>query len=84
MADVAQCVRCGAQVSTDLSADGICPTCLLKLGLALPDHATGEDTTVSASPTAAARTAGGQLLSSGQTFGTYRIERLLGKGGMDI
>ena len=82
MADVAQCVRCGAQVSTDLSADGICPTCLLKLGLALPDHATGEDTTVSASPTAAVRTAGGQLLSSGQTFGTYRIERLLGKGGM--
>ena len=33
MTDVAQCVRCGAEVPDGLSAQGICPACLLKLGL---------------------------------------------------
>ena len=82
MSESSQCVRCGAEVVEGLSADGICPNCLLTLGLATPELPNDEQPTVTATPGSASRSVEGQLLSSGETFGTYRIERLLGRGGM--
>ena len=81
MADPSYCVRCGTEVTEGLSADGICPNCLLTLGLASA-AADDDQPTVSVSPGSARRPTQGQLLASGETFGTYRIERLLGRGGM--
>ncbi len=81
MADPSQCVRCGTEVFEGLSADGVCPNCLLTLGLTtnLPID---DQPTVSVSPGSARRPTQGQLLASGETFGTYHIGRLLGRGGM--
>ncbi len=70
MADPSHCVRCGTEVVEGLSADGVCPNCLLTLGLASTDLPPDEQPTISATPVSAGRSVQGQLLSSGQTFGT--------------
>src|SRR5687768_3458556 len=69
-----QCLECGAALrNTDLQ--GLCPKCLLKLGLA-SQLASGSVMT----------TAPGLLADGAFTepfdFGEYRVHRLLGKGGM--
>ncbi|MEX2119400.1 MAG: protein kinase [Pirellulales bacterium] len=60
------CPKCGAEVPAD-APGGICPKCLLQEGL---------------ESTAGYEGSRGQLLEAGEQFGSYRIGRLLGKGGM--
>ena len=82
MTEMNRCEECGSDVHASLSAEGLCPACLLWLGLG--GRQNREDHTTMPRP-AAPRTPWvetGSRLDSGQEFGTYRIERLLGKGGM--
>lgn len=70
------CVRCGRAWPLD-AADGLCPVCLLNTGVAdseLPTRSTG-------SPMSPADEMS-NWLHEGDTWGNYRIGRLLGRGGM--
>ena len=85
MADTHRCPQCGAELAKDV-AQGLCPNCLMKAGLGSRTEA-GEGGTLappddglnlwSSSP-GQART----LPEAGKTFGSYRLMRLLGQGGM--
>ncbi len=73
-----RCEECGSDVQEGLSSEGLCPACLLWLGL-------GSDRTPEDYSTAARSAAfrvpwsdAAASLSAGQNFGTYRVERLLG------
>ena len=68
---VTNCLECGAEIPAE--AKGLCPKCLLKLGLASQLGSTS----LPASPANS-----GPVPIMPFEFGTYRIERLLGKGGM--
>jgi serine/threonine-protein kinase len=41
MSDIRQCPECGSVLAADATADGLCPRCLLRLGLASDDEAVG-------------------------------------------
>lgn len=75
-----RCVECGAEIPLGMSSDRVCPACLLKLGLA-DDHTPGDDDPTNTAPPHARPRAGG-MIAPGQSFGPYRVGRLLGKGGM--
>ena len=83
MNDTAQCVGCGAEIPAAKSSNGLCPTCLLKLGVGRSDsHAPRDDDPTTSDPRRRRRGDGERMIPEGQQFGPYRIQRLLGKGGM--
>ena len=71
------CTQCGANLADD-AARGLCPRCLLQVGMgSQPD------------PNATVAAIGGAgplraLPNIGESFGSYRILRLLGRGGMGV
>ena len=67
MVQFADCNRCGALLEPDSSVVGVCAACLLETAL----HDEPADTSDSF-----------QGLPEGTIFGSFRIGRLLGKGGM--
>jgi hypothetical protein len=82
------CARCGAGLSPDSSVSGLCPACLLQLGLA------PESTASTVAPALAGATHASQRPAShlrfaprasvpavGGPFGPYRLMRELGRGG---
>jgi len=80
MNQTGRCVGCGAEIPPGVSSDGLCPVCLLKLGLAGDRTPGDEDQTATASRYA--RAGAGWMIPDGQPFGSYRVNRPLGKGGM--
>ena len=83
MDETGRCVGCGAEIPPGKSSGGLCPACLLKLGVGRPDsEAPRDDDLPTASALPGAGRGGGRMIPAGQHFGPYRIDRLLGKGGM--
>ena len=77
------CRRCGKTLPTD-APEGLCAACLLLAGTgSLTGSAADDAPTLSrASADLAASAGDGQQLDPGQSWGPYRIGRLLGRGGM--
>ena len=72
------CRECGTELAED-AVRGLCPLCLLQVGLA--------SQTTDPNATVAANGGGGKrrpLPNVGEQFGSYRILRLLGRGGMGV
>jgi len=76
------CPRCGKALADD-APEGLCAACLLAAGTETLTHATLDDAvTVPARGGAAAQYVAVSHLTDGQSWGPYRIGRLLGRGGM--
>jgi len=76
------CPRCGKALADD-AAEGLCAACLLAAGTETLTHATLDDAlTVPARGGSAVQYAAVAQLTDGQSWGPYRIGRLLGRGGM--
>ena len=69
------CLECRTPLTSD-APQGLCPACLLKT--AMQKTATGAST----SPGGANSSEPNAIPQPGQTFGDYKIIRLLGRGGM--
>src|SRR6188768_1284865 len=77
---VRTCPRCGRPVPTD-AAEGLCASCLFEVGVETLTRESN-DNARTIGPTAQSGTTLGDQLTAGQTWGGYRIGRLLGRGGM--
>ena len=76
------CPRCGKALAED-APEGLCPACLLGAATETLTHATLDDAlTVTSRGGAPTRHAEVPQLAEGQSWGPYRIGRLLGRGGM--
>src|SRR6187551_3791083 len=78
------CPRCGRQMPPD-ARDGLCPACLLTAGIeTLTGGSQDDDAPTRVSPLLPRGPAAddGARLVTGETWGPYRIGRLLGRGGM--
>ena len=76
------CPRCGKALA-ESAPEGLCPACLLGAGTETLTHATLDDAlTVTSRGGAPPRHAEVPRLAEGQSWGPYRIGRLLGRGGM--
>jgi serine/threonine protein kinase len=75
------CARCGRPLIED-APEGLCPSCVLAAAAEpQPDTLAADAPTILATPEAPG-TPGASRLAEGQGFGEYRIDRLLGRGGM--
>src|SRR5262245_627447 len=77
----ARCPRCGSPMPSD-ARDGLCPVCLLTAGLETLTGASHDDDAPTRVSTSRPSTNDGPQLVAGETWGSYRIGRLLGRGGM--
>src|SRR5688572_2002733 len=76
------CPRCGKALADDAPED-LCAACLLAAATETLTHATLEDAlTVTARSGSTVQDADVAHLADGQSWGPYRIGRLLGRGGM--
>jgi eukaryotic-like serine/threonine-protein kinase len=76
------CPRCGKSLPKD-APEGMCAACLFEAGAETLTSLTGDEPTIAPAHGEAVRDMlDGQRLEPGQSWGPYRIGRLLGKGGM--
>src|SRR5262245_45990736 len=80
------CSRCGTELPGSVAESGLCPACLLKLGLGeTAAEGLGRAVSIdrpSAGPNPETRLDSEARLAAGAQLGHYVIERLLGAGGM--
>ena len=78
-----QCPRCGKPLPAD-APEGLCAACLLEAGAETITRGSFSDHPTISSPhgVPVSRDSDGEQLSPGETWGPYRIGRMLGKGGM--
>ena len=76
-----QCPRCGRPVLPD-AAEGLCAACLIFANMATVTGGVDDATTMASMAASGTSGAGEPRLTAGQTWGPYRIGRLLGHGGM--
>ena len=78
-----QCPRCGKTLTPD-APEGLCAACLFTAGTGALTYSTTDDapTVLTAFGDSGAADADSQRLIDGQPWGPYRIDRLLGRGGM--
>ena len=78
-----QCPRCGKALTPD-APEGLCAACLFTAGTGALTYSTTDDapTVLSAFGDSAVADSDTQRLIDGQSWGPYRINRLLGRGGM--
>ncbi len=78
-----QCPRCGKTLTPD-APEGLCAACLLTAGTGALTYSTTDDapTVLTAFGDSGAADNDSPRLVDGQSWGPYRIHRLLGRGGM--
>src|SRR6185503_207248 len=77
-----QCPRCGKPVPAD-SPEGLCASCLVAASMETGSGSVNDaPTMVSVASISGVSGSGEPRLTAGQTWGPYRIGRLLGRGGM--
>src|SRR5215510_3577838 len=76
------CPRCGKSLPKD-APEGMCAACLFEAGAETLTSLTGDEPTIApAHGGTVSDSLEEQCLEPGQSWGPYRIGRLLGKGGM--
>src|SRR5262245_31330963 len=75
------CPRCGSPVPSD-ARDGLCAVCLFTAGIETLTGDSHDDDAPTRVSTSRPGTDDGPRLVAGETWGSYRVGRLLGRGGM--